>query len=195
MAALRTSPSRISILCIVVDWRSKRSTAGLSRRFYLKYHDARYHDRSHIYSIGCPSTCAGRHTGRSDPPRDYQQRRGLDAESKYASIIAGLAGHDIEDVKLSNIRIHYKGGGTREDAAREVQENEKSYPEPSMFGVIPAYGFYVRHVNGIAFDNVNVSYEKDDARPAFDSTMSKTRNFFRSNVELAGKERCSRSKM
>src|SRR6185369_11098971 len=59
------------------------------------------------------------------------------AESQYASIVAGLAGQDIEDVKLSNVRIHYKGGGTKQDAAREVTENEKSYPEPSMFGIIP----------------------------------------------------------
>ena len=58
-----------------------------------------------------------------------------------------------------------------------------------MFGVIPAYGFYVRHVNGIAFDNVNVSYEKDDARPAFVLDDVKNAEFFRSNVELAGKEK------
>jgi len=58
-----------------------------------------------------------------------------------------------------------------------------------MFGVIPAYGFYVRHVNGIAFDNVNVSYEKDDARPAFVLDDVKNAEFFRSNVELAAKKR------
>ncbi len=90
-----------------------------------------------------------------------------DADSHYASIIAGLAESPIEDVHLSNIRIHYKGGGTKEDAARVVPENEKSYPEPSMFGVIPAYGFYVRHARGVTFDNVKVSFEKAEERPAF----------------------------
>ncbi len=61
------------------------------------------------------------------------------ADPRYASIIAGLPGHPVEDVYLSNIRIIYKGGGTREDAAREVPENETAYPEPSMFGTLPVY--------------------------------------------------------
>ncbi|MGH9821191.1 MAG: rhamnogalacturonidase, partial [Pyrinomonadaceae bacterium] len=108
-----------------------------------------------------------------------------DAESRYASIIAGLSGHDIEDVKLSSIRIHCKGGGTKDDAARQVAENEKSYPEPSMFGTIPAYGFYVRHATGITFDNVEVSFEKEDARPAFQLDDVKNVNFFRTNAQLA----------
>ncbi len=106
-------------------------------------------------------------------------------EPKYASIIAGLAGHDIEDMKLSNIRIHYKGGGTKADAAREIPENEKSYPEPSMFGVTPAYGFYVRHARGITFDNVEVSFDSDDARTAFVLDDVKNIEFFRTNAQLS----------
>jgi hypothetical protein len=102
-----------------------------------------------------------------------------DADSQYASIIAGLAESAIEDVRFSNIRIHYKGGGTKEDAARVVPENEKSYPEPSMFGTIPAYGFYVRHAKGITFDNVEVSFANDDARPAFVLDDVISASFFR----------------
>lgn len=102
-----------------------------------------------------------------------------DADSQYASIIAGLAESAVEDVRLSNIRIHYKGGGTKEDAARVVPENEKSYPEPSMFGKIPAYGFYVRHAKGITFDNVEVSFANDDARPAFVLDDVNSASFFR----------------
>ena len=90
-----------------------------------------------------------------------------DAHHEYASIIAGLAESPVEDVRLSNIRIHYKGGGARADAERVVPENEKNYPEPSMFGVLPAYGFYVRHAKGITFDNVKMTYEKAEERPAF----------------------------
>ena len=68
-----------------------------------------------------------------------------DADPRFASIIAGLPNHPVEDVRLSNIRIVYKGGGTREEAEASPPERESSYPEPSMFGPIPAYGFYVRH--------------------------------------------------
>ena len=108
-----------------------------------------------------------------------------DAESKYASIIAGLAESPVEDVRLSNIIIHYRGGGTAEDATREVPENEKNYPEPSMFGVLPAYGFYVRHARGISFENVSVSFEKDDFRPAFMIIDGKNIEFLRTNAQLA----------
>lgn len=108
-----------------------------------------------------------------------------DAHHEYASIIAGLAESPIEDVRLSNIRIHYKGGGTSEDVRREPPENEKNYPEPSMFGVLPAYGFYVRHARGIRFDNVEVSFERDDARPAFWLDDVRGVEFNRTNAELA----------
>lgn len=90
-----------------------------------------------------------------------------DADPRFASIIAGLPNHPIEDVRLSNIRIVYKGGGTRADAAAEPEERETSYPEPSMFGPIPAYGFYVRHARRLVMRDIDVSFMKDEQRPAF----------------------------
>lgn len=90
-----------------------------------------------------------------------------DARSEFASIIAGLQESLIEDVNFSNIYIEYKGGGTKEDAMREVPQNEKNYPEPSMFGVLPASTFYVRHAKNVTFDNIRVSFQKEDFRPAF----------------------------
>ena len=89
------------------------------------------------------------------------------AEPRYASIISGIPGHNIEEVKLSNIRILYKGGGTLAQAALTPPEKESNYPEPSMFGEIPAYGFFIRHASGIKLSNIEVGYEKEDHRPAF----------------------------
>ena len=107
------------------------------------------------------------------------------AHHEFASIIAGLAESPIEDVRLSNIRIHYKGGGTLEDARREPPENEKNYPEPSMFGVTPAYGFFVRHARGVTFDNVAVTFEKEDLRPAFLLDDVGNAEFFRTNAQTS----------
>jgi polygalacturonase len=90
-----------------------------------------------------------------------------DADPHYASIISGIPGHDIEDVSLSNIRIVYRGGGTKADAAVDPPERETSYPEPSMFGTIPAYGFFARHVKGLVMRDVEVSFMKEELRPAF----------------------------
>jgi hypothetical protein len=48
-----------------------------------------------------------------------------------------------------------------------VPEREKEYPEPSMFGLLPAYGLYIRHADGVSVHNLAVTYAKDDSRPAF----------------------------
>ena len=89
------------------------------------------------------------------------------AEPKFASIISGIPGSMIEDVQLSNIRIYAKGGGTKEQAALEPPERENIYPEPTMFGELPAYGFFIRHIKGFQMRDVEVSYLSPDQRPAF----------------------------
>jgi len=89
------------------------------------------------------------------------------ADPRYASIISGIPGHAIEDVRLTNIRIYYQGGGTTAQAALDPPEKEDAYPEPSMFGELPAYGFFIRHVKGLEMRDVEVSYLKQDARPPF----------------------------
>jgi polygalacturonase len=81
--------------------------------------------------------------------------------------IAGIPGHAIEDLQLSNIRIVYQGGGTAEQAAREVPENEGSYPEPTMFGTLNASAFFIRHVKNLEMHHIDVTFDKPDARPAF----------------------------
>jgi polygalacturonase len=108
------------------------------------------------------------------------------ADPRYASIIAGLPDQDVEDVRLSDIRIHYRGGGTREQAAAEPPERETSYPEPSMFGVLPAYGFFIRHARGVEFSGVEVSYSAEEARPAVVLDDAKAVDFFHVNAQRAG---------
>jgi polygalacturonase len=101
------------------------------------------------------------------------------ADPKYGSIISGIPGYDIEDVRLSNIRIYYQGGGTKEQAQLEPPEKETDYPEPVMFGEIPAYGFFIRHVKGIEMNNVEVGYLKAEMRPPFLLTDVKGADFHR----------------
>jgi len=49
----------------------------------------------------------------------------------------------------------------------EVPELEDGYPDPRFFGEIPAYGFFIRHVNGIELNNVEIRFMENDYRPAF----------------------------
>ena len=90
-----------------------------------------------------------------------------DVDPRYPAIIAGLAGRPVEDVVLANIQILYRGGGTREDAARQPPENETAYPEPSMFGTLPSYGFFLRHARNVTLRDVEVGFAAQDLRPAF----------------------------
>jgi hypothetical protein len=89
------------------------------------------------------------------------------ADPRLGCIISGIPGHPIEELQLNNIRIYYQGGGTEEMAAREVPEYVEDYPEPANFKTMPAYGFFIRHVNGLKLNNVRVSFMKEDQRPAF----------------------------
>jgi polygalacturonase len=84
----------------------------------------------------------------------------------HGILILGLPGHPIEDVVLSNIQIHYVGGGTAEQAARTVPELEKAYPDPYDFGLIPSWGMFARHVEGLSLRGVELRTIKPDARPA-----------------------------
>ena len=87
-------------------------------------------------------------------------------DKRYASIISGVPGGIIEDVKLSGLRFIHQGGGTAEDAARKLEERVDAYPEPDMFGATPSWGFYLRHVRGIVMRDIELVSLKPDARPA-----------------------------
>jgi polygalacturonase len=85
--------------------------------------------------------------------------------SRYASILSGIPGHEIEDIRLSDITILHQGGGTKEDAAIQLPEEENGYPEPTRFGTTPSYGFYFRHVNHVEMSHVDIDWMKEDLRP------------------------------
>jgi hypothetical protein len=89
------------------------------------------------------------------------------ADSRYACIISGVPDHYIEDISLNNIRILYKGGYRKADGKIIPPENEKVYPEPWMFGTIPASSFFIRHARNIQFKNINIGFMRKDYRPAF----------------------------
>jgi hypothetical protein len=82
-----------------------------------------------------------------------------------AILITGIKGHPVEDVTLDNIRIEFEGGGTAEQAAREVPELEREYPEPGSFGVTPSWGLYARHAKNLEVHHVVLGLKAPDLRP------------------------------
>lgn len=94
-------------------------------------------------------------------------------------LITGIPGKNIEDIELKNIKVYFKGGGTKEQSLAGVPENEKSYPEPGMFGIIPSYGIFIRHARMVNLENIDFSFENTDKRPPlmFDDLIGATIRF------------------
>jgi len=82
--------------------------------------------------------------------------------------ITGFPEHPIEGVRLENIRLIYKGGGTREQAGNVPKELGPGYPEPSTKDVMPAYGLFARHAKDLELANINFSFMEEDFRPAIE---------------------------
>jgi polygalacturonase len=89
------------------------------------------------------------------------------SSSLICSMIAGIPNHKIENVKLSNILILHSGGGTKIDAARRLEEKERDYPEPDMFGNTPAHGLLIRHAEGIEVSDYRVIASAAESRTCF----------------------------
>lgn len=95
-----------------------------------------------------------------------QSHEVTDAEKSKSGpiMITGIPGHCVENVVLENVDISYPGGGVREDADRVVAEDIARYPEQYFFGVLPAWGAYIRHARNVEFRNVVLKTRSSDAR-------------------------------
>ena len=74
-----------------------------------------------------------------------------------------------DGVTIENIDIVMQGGfpvRTINDARREIPEVSNKYPENRMFGVLPAYGFYIRHARNIRIKDVRLSIRQKHERSA-----------------------------
>jgi hypothetical protein len=88
--------------------------------------------------------------------------------------IVGLVENKIQGVHLKNIQIVYPGEGNPLYAKRGltaeeldgVPEMRDAYPEFSQFKELPAWAFYVRHAEGVSFENVTFTAKKKDYRPS-----------------------------
>jgi polygalacturonase len=101
-----------------------------------------------------------RHGLRNVNLRDVQA-----ADALMASCITGLPGVDVQNISLS----HFQAGNVlprkAEWVGRSIPEKPDGYPEVWMFGMLPASGFYARHVRGMQLESVDLSATASEARP------------------------------
>jgi len=81
------------------------------------------------------------------------------------SSITGLPGHPVEGVSIENVRVSLACAGLPEHVGRSIPENPGSYPEATMWGPLPACGFFVRHASGIVLRDVRVVPAPGEPRP------------------------------
>jgi hypothetical protein len=109
--------------------------------------------------------------------------------------ITGLPGHPVRDVTLRDITIIYGGIG---DAPKpdhlplkdleKVPERAQNYPESKMFGVLPAWGLYGRHAEGLTLENVRLRVSGKDYRAAVIFDDVRKLKLDRFHILSAGKE-------
>lgn len=80
--------------------------------------------------------------------------------------ISGIDKAYAEDISLDDISIEIGGGGLAADMVKDVPKLDDQYPEATMFGNLPAYGFYIAHIRNIRLNNIRFKFKNSDARPA-----------------------------
>ena len=105
--------------------------------------------------------------------------------------ITGIPGNPVQNISLSHISIEFDGGGTIADFKREIPEVEKAYPEADMFGVLPVYGFFIRHAKNVSFTDITLKTKAEDLRPAVLLYDVINGDFEKMNMTGSGNNFCS----
>ena len=111
---------------------------------------------------------------KAKPDKGYPMEGPLvrDPHNVFPSSVTGILGYPVQNVTIENVTITYEGGAERNiacfglDSLDRIPERVENYPEFSMFGELPAWGFYARHVDGLHMKNITVVYKEDDFRTA-----------------------------
>jgi polygalacturonase len=80
--------------------------------------------------------------------------------------ITGIPESKVDGVTLSNSRFTYPGGIREDLSEKKVEELRELYPESTMFGTLPAFGLYIRHVNNLNLYGISFVLCNPDTRPS-----------------------------
>jgi len=82
----------------------------------------------------------------------------------HSAIVLNNVNHSVlENISFSNVHLRFGGGGTKEEARREVPQ---VFGEYFALGPIPAYGLYARNCRGLTLQDVRFEVETPELRPA-----------------------------
>ncbi len=84
--------------------------------------------------------------------------------SDQGCAILGLPENPIQNLNLSNINITFAGNGTQADSQREIPDHFTKYPQSTVWGKMPVYGFFIRNVNNVRLQNLDLQVAQKDLR-------------------------------
>lgn len=86
-------------------------------------------------------------------------------ETPYDSCVSGLPEHRVENVTIENVKVRVPGGARLVPEVASLPERPEVYPHAGNFGVLPAYGLFVRHARNVTVKNARFETERPDVRP------------------------------
>jgi len=84
-------------------------------------------------------------------------------ETRQCIVLNGVGEDVLENISFHDVHVTYEGGGTTDEANREIPKMAGEYFE---IGTPPAYGMFARNVRGLTLDNVRFEAKTPDLRPA-----------------------------
>ncbi len=85
----------------------------------------------------------------------------------FSSSVTAVPGSYIENLQLSNIQIYNRGGlkvGDYITSFNKVIEDEKGYPQPTVWGNLPSSFLFIRHVKNLQLNNFSFGSDQADLR-------------------------------
>jgi hypothetical protein len=86
--------------------------------------------------------------------------------ARLASVISGLPSSSIAGIAIDGLTVTMANSGAGPKTLQEIPEKPKDYPQPTMFGPLPAFGLFLRHATDIALRNVQFKSASSEERPA-----------------------------
>lgn len=92
-----------------------------------------------------------------------KNNNGLDT-AKGCIVISGTPSKAVEDIYIHDCFFSLPGGVDKSNSEIQVPEMEKRYPEFGNFGMLPSYGYYLRHGRRINIENNEITLKQPDQR-------------------------------
>jgi hypothetical protein len=86
--------------------------------------------------------------------------------AKLASVIAGLPGAPVTGISIDGFSVTMANSDVGPTALAEIPEKPKAYPQPTMFGPLPAFGLFLRHASDLSLRDLQLQGAPQEKRPA-----------------------------